>query len=257
MPRLEPWARSRVAAAPTATSYANNTFYIPFCFGVPYIKLSVQAFCLQTEPTGPLHFCELCTIASIIILPAETEPIRTRHKDVVFAIASSIILPARTEPIRIRDKNVVSASGGAPPPPTPPRFFLNREGLLSRTWHHQQELEHRTMNKNYVKHIVVIELIKAHDAGILLANGEGCVYSNPRFFFLRPARPLQVSSCREIDVVFESGGGCAPPPPPNPPAVFLSSAGLLSRTSHHQEELRQAHACIIFPASKDRTHQGV
>ena len=73
--------------------------------------------------------------------------------------------------------------GGAPPPPTPPRFFLNREGLLSRTWHHQQELEHRTMNKNYVKHIVVIELIKAHDAGILLANGEGCVYSNPRFFF--------------------------------------------------------------------------
>ena len=78
-----------------------------------FSKLKVQAFCLQTEPTGPLHFCELCTIASSIILPAETEPIRTRQKDVVFAIASSIILPARTEPIRIRDKNVVSASGGS------------------------------------------------------------------------------------------------------------------------------------------------
>ena len=40
------------------------------------------------------------------------------------------------------------------------------------------------MNKNYVKHIVVIELIKTHDAGILLANGGGgCVHSNPRFFF--------------------------------------------------------------------------
>ena len=70
------------------------------------------------------------------------------------------------------------------------------------------------MNKNYVKHIVVIELIKAHDAGILLPNGgEGCVHSNPRFF-LRRTRPLQVSSCREIDVVFESGGGAAPPQPP-------------------------------------------
>ena len=29
------------------------------------------------------------------------------------------------------------------------------------------------MNKNYVKHIVVLELIKTHDAGILLANGGG------------------------------------------------------------------------------------
>ena len=29
------------------------------------------------------------------------------------------------------------------------------------------------MNKNYVKHIVVIELIKTKDAGILLANGGG------------------------------------------------------------------------------------
>ena len=62
--------------------------------------------------------------------------------------------------------------------------------------------------------------------------------------FLKRTRPLQVSSCRELDVVFA-------------PAVFLSSSGLLSRTSHHQEELRQAHACIILPASKDRTHQGV
>ena len=66
-------------------------------------------------------------------------------------------------------KNVVSASGGG----SPPFLFLNREGLLSRTSHHQQELEHRTMSKNYVKHIVVIELIKTHDAGILRANGGG------------------------------------------------------------------------------------
>ena len=46
----------------------------------------------------------------------------------------------------------------------------------------------------------------------------GCVHSNPRFF-LRRTRPLQVSSCRELDVVFESGG-LRPPPPPNPPLSF-------------------------------------
>ena len=74
------------------------------------------------------------------------------------------------------------------------------------------------MNKNYVKHIVVIELIKTHDAGILLANGGGgCVHSNPRFF-LKRTRPLQVSSCRELDVVFESGGG-----PPTPPLSFQAA----------------------------------
>ena len=74
--------------------------------------------------------------------------------------------------------------GAAPPPPhTPLLFFLNREGLLSRTSHHQQELEHRTMNKNYVKHIVVIELIKTHDAGILLANGGVASTPTPAFFF--------------------------------------------------------------------------
>ena len=112
------------------------------------------------------------------------------------------------------------------------------------------------MNKNYGKHIVVIELIKTHDAGILLANGGGVASTPTPAFFLRRTRPLQVSSCRELDVVFESGG-VAPPPPPQPPAVFSSSAGLLSRTWHHQEELRQAHAGIILPASKDRTHQGV
>ena len=104
------------------------------------------------------------------------------------------------------------------------------------------------MNKNYVKHIVVIELIKTHDAGILLANGGGVASTPTPAFFLKRTRPLQVSSCRELDVVFESGGGAAPPP--NPPAVFSSSAGLLSRTSHHQEELHQAHTCIILPASK-------
>ena len=38
------------------------------------------------------------------------------------------------------------------------------------------------MNKNYVKHIVVIELIKTHDAGILLANGWG-VASTPTLAF--------------------------------------------------------------------------
>ena len=32
-------------------------------------------------------------------------------------------------------------------------------------------------------------------------------------FFLRRTRPLQVSSCRGLDVVFESVGVCLPPPP--------------------------------------------
>ena len=65
------------------------------------------------------------------------------------------------------------------------------------------------MNKNYVKHIVVLELIKTHDAGILLSNGGGLRPFPPRFFLNR-TRPLQVSSCRERDVVFESGGGLRP-----------------------------------------------
>ena len=39
------------------------------------------------------------------------------------------------------------------------------------------------MNKNYGKHIVVIELIKTHDAGILLANGGGVAsIPSPLFF---------------------------------------------------------------------------
>ena len=62
------------------------------------------------------------------------------------------------------------------------------------------------MNKNYVKHIVVIELIKTrcrHSAWGLRP------FQSPNF--MKRTRPLQVSSCRELDVVFESGGGCAPP----------------------------------------------
>ena len=39
-------------------------------------------------------------------------------------------------------------------------------------------------------------------------------------FFLKRTRPLQVSSCRELDVVLESWGGAAPPPPPTPPLSF-------------------------------------
>ena len=114
----------------------------------------------------------------------------------------------------VRRTLCLQVGGGCAPLPTPPPlFFLNREGLLSRTSHHQQEPEHRTMNKNDVKHIVLIELIKTHDAGILLANGGGgCVHSKPAFF-LRRTRPLQVSSCRGLDVVFESVGVCLPPPP--------------------------------------------
>ena len=39
-------------------------------------------------------------------------------------------------------------------------------------------------------------------------------------FFLKRTRLLQVSSCRELVVVFESGGGCAPSPPQPPPLSF-------------------------------------
>ena len=76
------------------------------------------------------------------------------------------------------------------------------------------------MNKNCVKHIVVIELIQTHDAGILLANGGG-VASIPTPVFR--TRLLQVSSCRELGVVFESGGGAALPPPPNPPPLSFQA----------------------------------
>ena len=41
---------------------------------------------------------------------------------------------------------------------------------------------------------------------------EGGVASTPTpAFFLKRTRPLQVSSCRELDVVFESGGAPQPP----------------------------------------------
>ena len=105
------------------------------------------------------------------------------------------------------------------------------------------------MNKNYGKHIVVIELIKTHDAGILLANGGGVASTPTPAFFFKRTRPLQVSSCRELDVVLESGEGCASP---QPPAVFSSSAGLLSRTSDHQKNcVRHMLASSFLPAKTE------
>ena len=65
---------------------------------------------------------------------------------------SSIILPAKNrthmDRLRTRDKDFVFANwgGGGAAPPNPPAFFSRRAGLQ----------EHRTMNKNWFKHIEVI-----------------------------------------------------------------------------------------------------
>ena len=50
--------------------------------------------------------------------------------------------------IRTRDKDFVFANGGAAPPPTPPLCFYAVQACFQ---------EHRTMNKNWFKHVGVIE----------------------------------------------------------------------------------------------------
>ena len=58
------------------------------------------------------------------------------------------------DPLRTRDKDIVFANGGgaAPPPPTPPPLsFYAVQACFE---------EHRTINKNCLKQIVVIGLFK-------------------------------------------------------------------------------------------------
>ena len=50
--------------------------------------------------------------------------------------------------LRTRDKDFVFANGGAAPPPTPPLSFYAVQACFQ---------EHRTMNKNWFKHVGVIE----------------------------------------------------------------------------------------------------
>ena len=50
---------------------------------------------------------------------------------------------------------------------------------------------------------------------------------------------------RHKDVVFATGGAAPPPAPSRNPAAFvLKRAGLLSRTSHHEQDLHQTGSCL-------------
>ena len=141
----------------------------------------------------------------------------------------------KQNPSRPVKKKVVFASGGGlrappPPPPNPPAFFVSRAGLLSRTPHLQQELR------------------QTNHTGILFAN-EALRLPPPQSFYklckiassiILPAKtehkntsgPVIKTLCLQVGVL-----------PPNPPRCFLNREGLLSRTSHHQQDLRRAHSC--------------
>ena len=121
----------------------------------------LQKFCKENTglllATGPPHFCELCTIASSIILPAEN---RT-HQD-------------------LSKKKVVLQVGGGlrPPPPTqPPPLSCKPCRLAFKNSALQQELR------------------QTNHTGILFAM-RLCVYPHPRVF-INCARLLQVSSCQQ------------------------------------------------------------
>ena len=127
-------------------------------------------------------------------------------------LTSSIFAPAKTGPIWTLSEPVtkVFANGGGSPP-TPPLFFLmpyrfkNPEPVINgvcklgglRPPHHPPRLkntmqpgsqESRTINKNCIKHVVVMAFFLRHHTGSLFANerfanGWGCALSKPPAFF--------------------------------------------------------------------------
>ena len=144
------------------------------------------------------------------------------------------------EPLRTRDKDIVFANREGLCPSQPNAFFLCRAGRF---------LEHRTINKNCFKRIVVIDFVKSIMQAVFLCMGGGLRSPNPRAFQsvqegfkYHPASnnraymdPLRT---RDKDVVFANGGGLCPPP--FPPLSFYA---VQARTSCHQQELLHAHNC--------------
>ena len=112
----------------------------------------------------------------------------------------------------------LQTGGGACPPPTPLLSFYAVPACFQ---------EHRTMNKNWFKHIEVIDLFKNHHARSLFANGAA---TSPEAIWTLSEPVTCVCKWRGLR-------------PPQPPSFFLRRAGLLSRTSHHQQDWLHAHNC--------------
>ena len=109
-------------------------------------------------------------VASSIFAPAKTEPIWTLSEPVIKVFANWGGCAPPTPPLffdamhagfqkpRTRDKGVCKWGGCAPPTP---RFFNTMQAGFSR--------KNRTINKNCVKHVVVMAFL-SHHTGSLFAN---------------------------------------------------------------------------------------
>ena len=187
------------------------------------------------NPLPPLRFLTLCKIASSLIPPAQTAPIWTLSEPVI----------------------KVFANGGGSAPAQPPQLFYAMQAGFQ---------EHRAINTNCVKHVVVTEFVKGHHTCILFANA-GCISPNPRIIFqlckiassiILPAKtePVWTFSAPVIKGVRKWGGLRPPPPPPPAPPAFLSHARWLSRESHNQRKLRQTHF-VVFEVFKTHNRRSL
>ena len=141
------------------------------------------------------------------------------------------------DPIRTRHKDVVFANGGRPSPPTnPPLSFEAVQACFQ---------EHNTMKKTCTKHKIVLELFKTHHRGSLFPIGEVVplfLVVQHRFRYHLAGKDgthMNPVRTRHNDVVFANGGGA-----PQPPRCLFKPAGLLSRTSHHEQDLHQTRNCF-------------
>ena len=144
-------------------------------------------------------------------------PARKEGRNALRKVASSIFAPAKTEPIWTLSEPVikvfVNGGGGRSPPPTPLLFFFtpcrlvfkNPEPVIKmfapppppptpRFFCAMQAVfqENRTINKNCVKHVVVVAFLSHMQAVCLQMRG--CVPANTPALFLSCARSLQLSS---------------------------------------------------------------
>ena len=133
-------------------------------------------------------------VASSIFAPAKTEPIWTFSEPVIKVFVNGgggrsppptpllffNAMQAGFQKPRTRDKDVCAPP---PPPPPTPRFFCAMQAVFQ---------ENRTINKNCVKHVVVVAFLSHMQAVCLQMRG--CVPANTPALFLSCARSLQLSS---------------------------------------------------------------
>ena len=70
-------------------------------------------------------------------------------------------------------------------------------------------------------------------------------------FYMKRTRPLQVSSCRELDVVFESGGRLRPPPTPPPPRCLFKQCRLAFKNIAPSRRTASG-TCLHHPSCQQR-----